>query len=232
MRTDVAPFNDPNVRQAFRLMVDRQQTADAVFGGNGTIGNDVFSIYDPVFDGSLPQRAHDPEQAKALLKKAGKEGLTVDLVTSDIAQGAVSMATVFAQQAKLAGVTVNLKKVNVGDFYGPQYLKYPFAQDFSFYQYYLPSVAQFFVPSGPYNETHFDDPEYNTLFQRALATVDETARGEVAKQMQQIDHERGGYIIPVFPPVIDGVAANVQGIEPTKTGAPLNNYDWRSVTLS
>ena len=81
-------------------MVDRQQMMNVVFGGKGTLGNDVFSIYDPSYNSSLPQRTHDPEQAKSLLKSAGVEGLTNDLVTSEIAQGAVPMATVFAQQAK------------------------------------------------------------------------------------------------------------------------------------
>jgi peptide/nickel transport system substrate-binding protein len=231
MRVDADPFTDAKVRQAFRLMVDREQMMQVVFGGNGTMGNDVFSIYDPSYNTSLPQRQHDPEQAKSLLKSAGKEGLTIELVTSDIAQGSTSMATVFAQQAKQAGITVNLKKLTVGDFYGPQYLKWVFAQDFSFFQYYLPSVAQFFVPSGPYNETHYNNPTYTALFNQALKTVDETKRTDIVHQMQQIDYDDGGYIIPLFPPVIDGVASTVHGIQPTKTGAPLNNYDWRQVWI-
>jgi hypothetical protein len=49
--------------------------------------------------------------------------------------------------------------------------------------------------------------------------------------MQQLDYSNGGYIIPFFPPVIDGVAANVHGVQATKTGAPLNNYDWRTVWI-
>jgi len=231
MRVDVAPFTDVRVRQAFRLMVDREQMMQVVFGGHGTIGNDVFSIYDPSYDASLPQRQHDPEQAKSLLKAAGHDNLTIQLVTSDIAQGSTSMATVLAQQAKQAGVTINLKKVTVSDFYGQQYLSWPFAQDFSYYQYYLPSVAQFFVPTGPYNETHFNDPHYTQLFNQALATVDETARTSIVHQMQEIDYNQGGYIIPLFPPVIDGIAANVHGVSPTKTGVPLNNYDWRQVWI-
>jgi peptide/nickel transport system substrate-binding protein len=229
MRVDAAPFTDARVRQAFRLMIDREQMMQVVFGGHGTIGNDVFAVYDPSYDTTLAQRQHDLEQAKSLLKAAGQDGLKLDLVASDIAQGSVSMATVFAQQAKAAGVTVNLKKVTVGDFYGPQYLKWVFAQDFSFFQYYLPSVAQFFVPSGPYNETHYNNPTYTALFNQALSTVDETARADLVHQMQQIDYTDGGYIIPVFPPVIDGVSSKVHGVEPTKTGAPLNNYDWRQV---
>ena len=173
-------------------------------------------LYDPSYNSGLAQRAHDPEQAKSLLKSAGVEGLNIDLVTSDIAQGSTAMATVFAQQAKDAGVTVNLKKVTVSDFYGPQYLKWVFAQDFSFFQYYLPSVAQFFVPSGPYNETHYDNPQYTSLFDKALKTVDESERTDIVHQMQQIDYDDGGYIIPLFPPVIDGVASTVHGVAPTR----------------
>jgi peptide/nickel transport system substrate-binding protein len=231
MRVDADPFTDPKVREAFKLMVDRDQMMQVVFGGNGTIANDICSYYDPSYDTSIPQRPHDPEHAKSLLQEAGVAGLTIDLVTSDFAQGATSMATVFAQQAKDAGVTVNLNKVTVSDFYGPQYLKWVFAQDFSFYQYYLPSVGQFFVPDAPYNETHFSDPHYTDLYNQALKTVDETARTDLVHQMQQIDYDQGGYIIPVFPPVIDGVASTVHGVEPTKTGAPLNNYNWRQIWI-
>jgi hypothetical protein len=31
------------------------------------------------------------------------------------------------------------------------------------------------------------------------------------------------------PPVIDGVAANVHGMQPTRIGTPLNDYDWRTI---
>jgi peptide/nickel transport system substrate-binding protein len=204
---------------------------DAVFGGNGTIANDVCSRFDPSYDSSLPQRHYDPAQARSLLKAAGQENLHVQLVSSPIAQGASGSAQAFVQQAKAGGVTINLRQVNVTQFYGPQYLKWVFAQDFSFYQYYLPSVAQFFVPSGPYNECHFNNPRYTSLFNQALKITDQKKRYPLVHEMQQIDYSQGGYIIPFFPPVIDGAAANVHGIHPTKTGAPLNNYDWRTVWI-
>jgi peptide/nickel transport system substrate-binding protein len=37
MRVDVAPFKDVRVRQAMRLLVNRPQMLDAVFGGHGTV---------------------------------------------------------------------------------------------------------------------------------------------------------------------------------------------------
>lgn len=231
MRVDAAPFKDVRVRQAMRLLVNRPQMLDAVFGGQGTVANDVCSRFDPSYDTSLPQRHYDPVRARALLKAAGQENLHVQLVSSPIAQGASGSAQAFVQQAKAGGVTVNLRQVNVTQFYGPQYLKWVFAQDFSFYQYYLPSVAQFFVPSGPYNECHFNNPHYTSLFNQALKIVDPAKRVPLVHEMQLIDYSQGGYIIPFFPPVIDGVAANVHGVSPTKTGAPLNNYNWRTVWI-
>jgi peptide/nickel transport system substrate-binding protein len=231
MRVDVAPFTDVHVRQAMRLLVNRPQMLDAVFGGHGTVGNDIFSRYDPSYDTSLSQRHYDPAQAKSLLKAAGHENLHVQLVSAPIAQGASGCAQVLVQQAKAAGITISLRQVTVTQFYGPQYLKWPFAQDFSFYQYYLPSVAQFFVPSGPYNECHYNNPRYTSLFTQALKIVDPAKRFPIIHEMQQLDYDNGGYIIPLFPPVIDGVAANVRGVHPTKTGAPLNNYDWRTVWI-
>ena len=56
MRVDRPPFDDIRVRQAFRLICDRQFMLDTVFSGNGKIGNDVFGLRDVVYDSALPQR--------------------------------------------------------------------------------------------------------------------------------------------------------------------------------
>jgi len=232
MRVDQPPFDDVRVRQAFRLIVDRPKMMEIVFGGHGTIGNDIFAIWDSAYDHGIPQRQQDIEQAKHLLKAAGREGLTVQLVTADIAQGVVNMAQVFAQQAALAGVKVNLRKVTVTDFYGPNYLKWVFAQDYWYYQPYLPQVQQATLPTAPFNETHFDNPRYNALYQQALSTLDEAKRTEIAHEMQMIDYTEGGYIIPFFPPVIDGYGANVQGVVRSKVGSSFNDWDFRSMWLT
>jgi peptide/nickel transport system substrate-binding protein len=232
MRVDQPPFNDPRVRQAFRLICDRPQMMELVFGGRGTLGNDIFSPFDPEFDHSIPQRTQDIPQAKSLLKAAGQEGLTVELVTADIAQGTIRVAEVFAQQAAAAGVTVNLRNVTVTEFYGNEYLKWVFAQDYWYYSKYLPQVAQATLPVSPFNETHWDDPTYNKLYSQAIATVDPVARTAIAHEMQQIDHSIGGYIIPYFPPTIDGYAKNVYGVAPTKAGLSLGAYNFKAMWLA
>ncbi|MHB8505785.1 MAG: ABC transporter substrate-binding protein [Acidimicrobiales bacterium] len=232
MRVDQPPFNDNRVRQAMRLIVDRPQMRDVVFGGYGLLGNDVFAIVDPIYDSSLPQRHQDLAQAKYLLKKAGHENLTIALQTGPIAAGATQMATVFAQQAKGAGVTVQLSTRTVTEYYGPNYLKWLFAQDFYYYNPYLPQVAISTLPNSPYNECHFDDPHYTALYNRALETVDEAKRREIAYEMQTIDYDQGGYIIPFFAPTIDGYASRVNGLQSSKTGISLNSFDFKQLWFS
>ncbi len=231
VRVDQAPFDDVRVRQAFRLIANRPQMDAVVFEGHGTLGNDIFSPYDPEYDRSIPQRHQDINKAKSLLAAAGREGLTVELVTSDIAQGTIAVAQVFAQQASAANVTVNLRQVTVTEFYGSNYLKWSFAQDYWYYSSYLPQVGQATLPGSPFNETHFDNARYNTLYREAVATLDQAKQADIVHEMQQIDWTEGGYIIPYFPPVIDGHGAKVQGVVPSETGLSLNSYGFRSMWL-
>ncbi len=191
MRVDHAPFDNPDVRMAFRLMVDRQQIIDLAFSGYAAVGADVFSPADPCYDPAW-NRTRDVEQAKALLKKAGQENLVVELVTSDIAAGVVQSAQVFAQQAKDAGVTVNVKQVTPDIFFGEQYTNWPFAQDIWYYAPFMGQVVQSSLEGAPYNETHWNDPDDTRLYNEAQATPDHAKRCEILRAMQKIDFERGG----------------------------------------
>ncbi|MCI9889839.1 ABC transporter substrate-binding protein [Micrococcales bacterium 31B] len=232
MRVDRPPFDDVRVRQALRLVVDREQMVRQVLNGQGTIGNDLYAPFDPAFNKSLPQRTRDIAQAKALLKAAGHENLEVELVTAPIAAGAVEAATVFAAQAAEAGITITLRKIDAGEFYGDNYLQWDFAQDFWFTRNFLPQAAASSLPDSPYNETHFNDPEFIDLVQRARRTVDETERNKLIAQAQKIEYERGGFIIWGFTNQVDGFRTRVSGLVPDHGGLPLSGYNFRSVTLA
>jgi peptide/nickel transport system substrate-binding protein len=232
MRCDQPPFSDVRVRQAFRLIVDRPALRDTVFAGHGALGNDLYALYDPVYDDSLPQRHQDLEQAKALLRQAGHSGLSVQLVTSPIAQGVVGSAQVFAQQASQAGVHVSVRQVTATEFFGPNYLKWLFSQDVWYYNPFFPQIALSDLPTAAFNETHFSNARFAALYRQALATVDAAKRTELAHEMQQIYYNESGYIIPCFTPTIDGYSKRVGGVVQSKIGLPFNNYDLKSLWLT
>jgi len=229
MRIDQPPFSDVRVRQAMRLIVNRPQMVEQVLSGQGRVANDLYAPFDPAFDSTLPQRSQDIAQAKSLLKAAGHAGMSVQLVTAPVFQGVVQAAQVFAQQASAAGVKVSLRKLDTGTFYGPNYLKWTFAQDFWATREYLPQVAQGSLPSSPFNETHWGAGKFSTLINQARAEADETKRIAILHQAQQMEYTQGGYIIPYFSNQIDAYSSKLGGFVEAKSGFPLGNYWFKNV---
>jgi len=227
MAIDMPPFDDVRVRQAMRLIVDRKGMIEQVASGYGFVGNDLYAPFDPGYDHSLPQREQDIAQAKSLLKAAGKANLAVDLHTTNGAAGMVDTATVFANQAQAAGVKINV--INDPNYYGNQYLKLAFSVDFWGTRAYLNQVQQGSLPNSPFNETHWPPKtgtgsNFESLYNQALAETDAAKRIQIMHEMQQAEYEVGGYIIPFFGDLIDGYAANVKGLKPSKGTLNLDSF--------
>ena len=132
MRCDAEPFQDPRVRQAMKLIPDRQAMIDAALSGFGDVANDIFCLPgSKYFNKRLPQRTQDLAQAKALLKAAGVPDLEITLNTAESVTGFNAAAEVFSQHAKEAGVTVHVNVQQPAQYFDPSvlYLKQTFAQD-------------------------------------------------------------------------------------------------------
>lgn len=230
MRVDQPPFDDVRVRQAFRLILDRKQLVRIAFNGHAAVGNDLFSNWSPYYDSSRV-RDQDLDQAKFLLKQAGKSDLAVELTTSDVSAGVLQSAQVFARHAKDAGVTVNVNQVAPDVFYGENYLKWTFAQDYWYSNPFFNQVLGGSLPDSSFNETHWADPKYIQLFNEALQTIDFDKRRELALAMQAIDFDSGGYIIGTYNQTADLMASNVNGFLPSKTGQPLGMFNFEEVWM-
>ncbi|MFN8222049.1 MAG: ABC transporter substrate-binding protein [Gaiellales bacterium] len=235
MRIDAPPFDDVRVRQAMRLIVDRPAMLQQAISGFGYVGNDMYAPLDPCYPKNVPQRKQDIERAKALLAAAGKSGLTVDLVTTD-GPGTIEMAKVFAEQAKAADVTVNVKVLDSSTFFGDQYTKYPFAVDYWNTRGYLQQLGQGSLPTAPFNETHWPPAgsKFLTYYRQALAATDEKKKCAIVRKMYALEFTQGGYIIPFFRNLVDAYSPKVGGL---KQGVGMLNLDYfgrgfRSVTIA
>ena len=232
MRVDRAPFDDVRVRQAFRLVVDREQMVEQVLSGHGTVGNDMYALYDPGYAEELPQRVQNIDRAKELLVEAGyPDGLDVELVTAPIQAGAVEAAQVFAQQAIAAGINVSIRRVDTTTFFGDDYLQWDFAQDFWYTRNFLPQVNNGSLPTSPYNETHWANPRFLELVAEAKTTIDPTKRNALITEAQTIEYDEGGYIIWGHPNQADAYQRYVGGLVPNGTGLPLSGFEFRRVWL-
>jgi peptide/nickel transport system substrate-binding protein len=231
MAVDEPPFDDVRVRQAFRLIADRQALIDGALSGFGTLGNDLAGKGLPYFlDVEPPEQ--DLEQARALLEQAGKANLSVTLHTSDIVPGFVEAATLFAEQAKGAGVTVNVKREAANAYFDTSllYTKLPFAQSFWTFSSLAAWYTQAVLSDAVWNETHFRDPEYDKLIQRAVGATDEATAQDLWNQVQQRQLDEGGYIVWANQNIVDAAATNVGGIVPSSF-FNLGGWNYRDVWL-
>lgn len=227
---DAAPFSDVRVRQALRLLVDREQMVEQVLGGHGMVANDMIWCFDEYPD--VPQRTQDIDQAKALLKEAGHENLAVELVTTHLTGTSVAAAEVFAEQAKAGGVDINIRVIDSAEFWGDGWGQRPLTMDYwSAQSYFAQCESMYFPPPGVhYNETHWADEEWNSVITQAIGTPDDAARQSLVQDAMRIEYERGGYINWGVGFVYDAYNSKVGGLY-ADARQPIGSADFRQAHI-
>lgn len=193
MKTDRPPFDDPDVRRAMMLLVDRQEMVKVAFQGDADVSNDVFGEGFQYYS-EFPHHEYDPGRAKTLLRRAGAENVSFDLFTAQVSTGFVEAARLFAEQAAQAGVRVNVV-VGSKDTYYSEALK---RGDMTMGQSGPLSVPNHFasrlLTDSPQNRTNWSDPELDSLYQQARSTSSEKRRTEIYRRMHKLLYDRGGFI--------------------------------------
>ena len=134
--TPMGDPNDPDVRTALSMAVDRQAIVDSVFSGEAVLNKtftppsawdpEAIDVYQAAYD-VLPGDEPDIEGAKALLE--GKTGLDQPLVMAMAAgnEEELRVSSIVQQAAKDIGLTIKLKPLQAMDlanvFYVPEYRK-------------------------------------------------------------------------------------------------------------
>lgn len=103
-------LEDPRVRLALNLAVDRQALIDTVLNGAGYPLNGFISPTHFGYDGDQPSIPYDPDRARVLLKQSGYGAglsLTLDSPTS-LPNESVRLSNALAEQLSRIGVEINI----------------------------------------------------------------------------------------------------------------------------
>ncbi len=225
MRVTDKPFDDPKVRTALKLVVDREAMVQTVLQGYGSVAGDH-----PVWSGDQyyleVKRPQDIERAKALLAEAGyADGLEIALHTSDIDQGMLNMAVAYKEMAALAGVNVEIVQSAADGYWNDVWMQVPFCTSSWGERQADQVLNEVFRSGASWNEASWNSPEFDTLLDDARKALDFEPRKAIYQQAQQLLADDGGSIIPVFQ---NTLLAYKQGV----TGLDQRYYEWAKVSIT
>ncbi|MBY8976111.1 ABC transporter substrate-binding protein [Rhodobacteraceae bacterium NNCM2] len=227
MRCNVEPFSDNNVRMALKYGIKREEMLEKILQGYGSVGNDVpIGPNQRFYNKDLPQRDFDPDKSKYYLKQSGLESIDVTLQTSEAAfAGATDAAQLFAASAAEGGVNITVKREPNDGYWSNVWNKDPFC---ACYWGGRPVEDQMFstayATGVPWNDTAWSNERFDELLVKARAELDNDLRREMYYEMQEILHNDGGVIVPMFASYVTARNKNVGVPELTASNWSLDGY--------
>ncbi|MFE2527642.1 ABC transporter substrate-binding protein [Streptomyces sp. NPDC059382] len=214
MRTADGPFADAKVREAMRLVADRDAMVKQVLSGYGTVANDILGTGDPAYAKDIPQRKRDITKARQLLAEAHFDtSKTYDLITTEDIAGLAESATLFATQAREAGIKINVVKQDPKVFWDSTWQK---GALYTTYWGTNDSVVFFasktMLSDAGQNESAWKNTAFDEAYRKAMATSDAAERGKLLHKLQEIEHAESGYLLWGMADGIDLAGKSVRGL--------------------
>ncbi len=199
MDTKVTPFDNPDVRQALKYAIDRDDIIDKVFLGEGSKGNDNPVAVIQKYHHDIPQREYNIEKAKEHLAKAGLDTVSVDLSVAENAfPGAIEAATLYQEHAARAGITVNIIREAADGYWENVWLKKPFAGVDWFGRATVDWLfSTIYTSTAPWN-VGWSNARFDELHSLARDETDDAKRTAYYAEMQQIIHDEGNTLTVAF----------------------------------
>ena len=203
MRTDLAPFDNNDVRLALKYALDREALLRAVLHGYGYLGNDhPIGRGQQYFAKDLPQRSYDPDKAKFHLKQAGLSKLNLDVKASEAAfGGGVDAAVLYKEHAAKAGININVIREPADGYWSNVWLKDRCGMCESYWSGRPSEDIMFsttYASGAEWNESAWENAEFNRLLKAARSELDTVKRREMYYEMQRLVRDEGGAVVPVF----------------------------------
>lgn len=221
MRTDLAPWDNVNVRNALKKCQDHAKIVEIALNNQGLPGQDfhvspVHPEYAPI---TTP--TYDPEGARALLTQAGyADGLDVEIAVGSGWPDVVNYIETLQQDAAPAGINITLNTMP-NTTYWEQWKEVavgvtPWAhRPLAITMLAIAYIADDAGEPVAWNETRWNDAEFNQLVKQAQGTLDVEARRQLMGDIQRIMQERGAIGVPywmrvweVFNPAFQDVVAH------------------------
>ncbi|WOI30769.1 ABC transporter substrate-binding protein [Sulfitobacter dubius] len=194
------PFDDPRVRKALNMAVDKNAIIEVVYQGSGQIAKNPLPPTIWSYNDAVTDEPYDPEAAKALLKEAGIKDLTMKLWAMPVSRAynpnARRMAEMMQADFDKVGVTAEIVSYEWGEYLSRSKAKdrdgaalLGWIGDNGDPDNFL-SVLLGCDAVGGSNAANWCFEPYDELIQKAKTTSDKTERTRLYKDAQIIAKEQ------------------------------------------
>lgn len=188
---NVPPFDDPKVRQAFALAVDREKIAEVVLQSAIPVADGILMPGVPGYDETDITYSYDPERAKQLLAESRYAGDIPPITLAESGAGATVGPTTEAMVQYWKdnlGVDVEIQQAEAATFF----------QDVDQGRYQMFHIGWImdypdpenildikFHSASKQNDTQYANPEVDALIEQARVERDTEARLALYRQIEQ-----------------------------------------------
>jgi peptide/nickel transport system substrate-binding protein len=229
-QANLAPFDNPKVRNAFKYILDRESLIGSALLGEGIVANDTTLAPGNPYLSDLPQYKQDLPKAQALLKEAGITNLALELYTSSERQPSPKIAVAFKEAAEKIGVGITIRDVPFTEYLANVARKKPlYTSQWNDRVSLYESLYQIYYSKSPFNYSGVEQyPGLDRNLEDLIAELDLEKRKKKAAEVLTTIHTYGDRIIPFFMNYMCATSDKVQNFTPPKHGASELRDVWLS----
>jgi peptide/nickel transport system substrate-binding protein len=210
-----APFDDPDVRRAIAMAIDRDVITEAAQFGAATPNQTAIPASNFWATDYSPFTPGDTDGAAALLESAGVSDLTIEFMVSSDFPETVTQAQVIASQLAAIGVTVEISDVDFGTWLDRQgqgdfdafmlsWIGNIDPDDFYYAQHHS---------DGTFNFQGYANPDVDALLDEARVETDQDARKTLYDEAARLIVDDASYIYLYNPENVQAWGPQVEGYE-------------------
>ncbi|WP_457749879.1 peptide-binding protein [Sulfurimonas sp.] len=227
-------FQNPKVRQALSLAINRQELIDILFLKHAKVCTGPFLPGTLAFNPEVKAPTQNIREAKRLLKEAGydeKHPFTFEIATSNASSIRPYAAEILQYQLKKAGVIVKLRVMEWQAFLNM--VVFPHKFDTVLLGWGLsptPDPYMFWHSKsdkpGGFNLVGYHNKQIDAMIEKSQGMIERKKLGALWRQMFQIIVGDNPYLFLYIPNSITAVDKNIKHIEPALSGIWHNYIQW------
>ena len=217
------PFQDERVRLAIDYMIDKEMLLQGALWGQGKIAASPGFVSSASYNKNLNQRPQDIAKAKALLAEAGygPGDLKVVFKATTNYPYHVEAAQILVEWFRQAGVELTIEQLTWADWLSQVWVDKDFQmsmmnfnsiweEDFLYYSLYN--------STGGFNYRGINDTVIDELTEKARVTVDDGARADIYREVQQRVFDKVHDIVVWHRNSSFGTQKNIGGLDTLVNG--------------